>query len=40
MKIKALKKKSTALPLQERTIHRLEGGFKKEWRKVALEPDG
>ncbi len=35
---KVEKKRSTLRTLSERTVHRLQGGFRKWRRKVALEP--
>ena len=37
--LKVLIKRSTHLPLTERITHWLEGDYKKELWKVALEPD-
>lgn len=33
------KKRSTRVPLAERVIHRLKGGFRTGMRKVASEPE-
>ena len=38
--LKVLIKRSTHLPLTEKITHWLEGDYKKELWKVALEPEG